>query len=125
MALTDTEKVNVRRYCGFAAYGAQPVQAFGHRFYTHYGTLEFRMNNLQTAEETVVRGYLTQLATLEAAVPGSGDNLDTDAAAVWTHNKNEVRDRMGLYRTWRLELCQFFGIPAGPGLPSGGIQVVV
>lgn len=126
MALTDTEKVNVRRYCGFPAYGGQPVQAFGNRFFQHYGTLEFRMNNMQIAEEAVVRDYLAKLATLESAVPGAGDNLDTDVAAVWVHNKNEVRDRMGLYRMWRLELCQFFGVPAGPGLGSdGSIQIVV
>jgi len=126
MALTDAQKVDVRRYCGFPAYGGQPVQAFGHRFYQHYGTLEFRMNNMQTAEETVVTDYLTKLATLEAAVTGASDNLDTDEAAVWKHNRHEVRDRMGLYRMWRLELCKFFGIPAGPGLEgSGGIEIQV
>lgn len=127
MALTDAEKVDVRRYCGFPAYGGQPVQAFGHRFFQWYGTLEFRMNNLQAAEETVVRGFLANLATLEAAVPAASANLDTDEAAVWKHNKREVDDRMALYATWRRELCKFFGVPPGPGLQgnSGNIELRV
>lgn len=120
MAFTDQEKTDIRRYCGMPAYGGQPVQAFGHRFFQWYGTLEFRMNNLQAAEETVVRSYLTNLATLESAIPSSGSNLDTDKAAVWEHNKNEVRDRVALYNHWRHELCNFFGIPAGPGLKGQG-----
>lgn len=127
MAFTDAQKTDIRRYCGFQAFGGQPVQAFGHRFYAHYGTLEFRMNNLQAVEETVVTGYLTTLNTLEAAIPASGANLDTDEAAVWKHNKQEVADRMDLYLTWRRELCKFFGIPPGPGLQgnSGSISLVV
>jgi hypothetical protein len=126
MALTDTEKVNVRRYCGFKMFGGRPVQAFEHRFYTHYGTLEFRMNNMLDEEETQTRAFLTTLATLEAAIPTATDNLDTDEAAVWKHNKDEVRDRMNLYRTWRMELCNFMGVSPGPGLQGqGGIQLVV
>lgn len=126
MAFTDAEKVDIRRYCGFQAYGGQSAQAFGQRFFTHYGALEFRMNNLLAEEEAVARGLLAQLAALGAAVPTAGGNLDTDAASVWTRNKNEVRDRMGLYRLWRLELCAFFGVPAGPGLEgSGGLELVV
>lgn len=125
MALTNTEKVNVRRYCGFPAFGGQPVQAFGHRFYQWYGTLEFRMGNLQAEEESVVRSFLTNLAALEAAVPAASDNLDTAQAAVWTHNSKEVRDRMDLYGKWRRELCAFFGVPPGPGLSEGGLKLVV
>jgi len=120
MALTAQEKTDVRRYCGFPLFGGQPVQAFGHRFYQWYGTLEFRMNNMQDSEETVVRSYLTNLSALEAAVPTASANLDTDQAAVWTHNKREVADRMALYATWRIELCRFFGVPPGPGLRGAG-----
>lgn len=126
MAFTDTEKVNIRRYCGFPVYGGQPVQAFGHRFFQHYGTLEFRMNNMLPEEEAVVRTtYLANLATLETAIVGASANLDTAQAAVWTHNKNEVRDREALYASWRRKLCAFIGIPPGPELGSGGIKVVV
>lgn len=125
MALTAQEKVNVRRYCGFPVFGGQPVQAFGHRFYQWYGTLEFRMNNLLAEEEAVARSYLATLADLETAVPAATANLDTDQAAVWVHNKQEVADRMALYATWRRELCKFFGVPPGPGLAPSGNNVAL
>ena len=128
MALTAQEKVDIRRYCGFPVYGGQPVQAFGYRFFQWYGTLEFRMNNMQPEEETVVRNtYLTNLATLEAAIPTTSDNLDTAKAAVWEHNQNELRDREALFDSWRRRLCAFFGVPPGPyfGGASGTIKMVV
>lgn len=123
----ESEKVDIRRFCGFQAFGGQPVQAFGHRFFTHYGTLEFRINNLLPEEEAVIRNtYLTNLNTLETAIVGTGENLDTDQAAVWTHNKNEQRDREALFDGWRRRLCAFIGIPPGPGLAAGGgIRLVV
>ncbi|MBO4120280.1 hypothetical protein J5T34_05940 [Cupriavidus gilardii] len=128
MAFTDAEKVDIRRYCGYPVFGGQPVQAFGYRFMQWYGTLEFRMNNLATVEEETVRtSYLANLASLEQAVPASSDNLDTDQAAVWTHNKREVADRMALFNLWRRQLCEFFGVPPGPSLQGGGgsIELVV
>ena len=126
MALTNAQKVDIRRYCGFPVYGGQPVQAFGHRFFQWYGTLEFRMNNLQAEEETVVTGMLTTLATLETAIPGAGANLDTDQAAVWKHNKDEVKDRTALFNQWRKRLCDFFGVQPGPNFGSAnGIKLVV
>lgn len=119
MAFTDAEKVDIRRHCGFAAFGGQPVQAFGHRFYQHYGTLEFRINNMQASEEAVVRTtYLTNLSTLETDIFGAAANLDTEQAAIWKHNKREVADRTGLFNQVRRQLCAFIGIPPGPGLAS-------
>ena len=122
--LTDAQLVDARRYCGFPVYGGQPVQAFGYRFFQWYGTLEFRMNNLDPAETTVVTNMLTTLNTLESAIPGTGSNLDTESAGPWVHNKNELRDREALYLSWRLKLCAFFGVPPGPYLQTG-FRVVV
>lgn len=124
---TDAEKTDIRRYCGYQAFGSKAVQAFGHRFYTQYGTLEFRMNNFLDSEEAVIRTvYLTNLRTLETDIVGSASNLDTAVAAVWTRNKDEVRDRMRLFDDWRMRLCDFVGIPPGPGLKrSGGLELVV
>ena len=125
MAFTTAEKVDIRRFCGFQAYGSQPVQAFGHRFSTHYGTLEFRLNNYAPEEEAVIRTtYLTNLYTLETAIVGASDNLDADQVAVWHHNKNEQRDREALFDSWRHKLCSFIGIPPGPGL-SGGNSITL
>jgi hypothetical protein len=83
------------------------------------------MNNLSVAEETVVRRYLSTLNVLENAVPMAAQNLDTDQAAVWTHNHHEVTDRTRLLDDWRRRLCAFFGLPPGPGLTSSGVTIVV
>jgi hypothetical protein len=125
MSFSDAEKTDIRRYCGYPAYGAAPVGFQTWRFYQVYGLLEFRMNNLSDAEIAVVRRYLGTLHAMEMAVPRSAENLDTDQAAVWTHNPNETRDRARLFDDWRLRLCGFFGVPAGPALTDGGITLVV
>jgi hypothetical protein len=126
MAFTDAEKTDVRRFAGFPLFGGQPVQAFGWRYFTQYGTLEFRLNNMQTSEESVIRTtYLANLYTLETAIVGTGANLDTDSAAVWKHNKNEMRDREVLFDNWRRRLCAFLGVEPGPGLGNSSISVIV
>lgn len=127
MALTNAQKVDIRRYCGFPVYGGFPVQAFGYRFFQWYGTLEFRMNNLQTEEEAVVTTYLTTLAALESDIPTAAANLDTDQAAAWTHNKDEIQDRSALFDLWRKRLCDFFGVPPGPnfGGQERNVRLVV
>jgi len=127
MSFTDQEKADIRRFCGYPVFGGQPVQAFGWRFNTQYGALEFKLNNLQAVEEGVIRNtYLTNLATLETAIVGTSANLDTDQAAVWTHNKSEQRDREALFDSWRRRLCGFLGVEPGPALGSGGgIRLVV
>jgi hypothetical protein len=125
MAFLDSEKTDIRRFCGYPAYGGTPAGFQNWRFYQAYGLLEFRMNNLSAEEETVVRRYLANLNVLETAIPMSGQNLDTDQAAVWTHNRDEVAQRSALLDDWRRRLCAFFGLPPGPGLASPGITLVV
>lgn len=111
MAFTDAQKTDIRRFCNLPAFGASPVQAFGWRFETWYGTVEFFMNNLQPTEEAVVIDYLTKLNQLETDIFDSRLNLDTDSAAVWYHNKNEVRDRQNLFNVWQIKLCVMFKMP--------------
>ncbi len=115
----------MRRFCGYPAYGFGPAGFQGWRFFQAYGLLEYRLNNLDPTEGAVCQTYLTNLCTLEAAVPGAGGNLDTDQAAVWTHNKSEVQDRSALLDDWRRRLCGFLGIPPGPSLGNGGVFLVV
>lgn len=126
---TDAEKTDIRRFAGYPAYGAVPSSFQSYRFFQAYGTLEYRMANLSTAEEAVVRTtYLVNLATLETAIPAASANLDTDQAAVWVHNKREVADREALFASWRVKLCQFLGVPPGPALGqagAGGMQLVM
>ena len=88
--------------------------------------LEYKLQNIDTDEaNVVVNTYLANLTTLETAIPAASANLDTDAAAVWTHNKNEQRDRERLFDGWRMRLCQFLGVPPGPnfGAASGALVV--
>jgi hypothetical protein len=125
--LTDAEKVSVRRFAGYGNYGQQILPASGYRFSVAYGTLEYKMNTLLSDEEATLRTvYLPRLATLETdLVDQTTQNLDTDEAAVWKHNKNEHRDRRRLYFDFRRQMCGFLGIPAGPNLQSAGLSFVV
>ena len=125
MPFTDNEKTDIRRFCGYPAYGAAGSNMQSWRFFQVYGLLEFRMNNLSDAELAIVRRYLGTLTMLELAVPHAGDNLDTDQASVWTRNRDELRDRAKLFDDWRRRLCGFFGVPPGPALMDGGISLVV
>lgn len=122
---TDAQKTDIRRFCGYPAYGAGPAGFQGWRFFQAYGLLEFRMNNLSSAEAAVVTNYLTTLYGLESAVPDAGTRLDTAEAAVWTRNPYEVRERAALFDDWRRRLCAFMGVPPGPGLPDGTLKLVV
>ncbi len=116
--LLDTEKTDVRRFCGYPAYGAGAAGNMGWRFYQAYGAMEYRMNNLSPAEEAVVRQHLATLRGFEAAIPEAAGNLDTESAAVWTRNPSEVRDRQRLELDWGRRLCAFLGIPPGAGLAN-------
>lgn len=116
MALTDAERTDARRFCGYPAFGASPSGNAGWRFYQSYGALEYRLANLSDAELAVVRRFLAALAALEQAVPSAGDAMDTDHAAVWTRNRTEAQDRMRLLENWSRRLCAFIGVPPGPGI---------
>lgn len=124
-SLTDNEKIDTRRHCGYPAFGGATAGFSSWRFFQVYGLLEYRINNLADGEVTVLRKYLGTLADLETAIPGSSYNLDTNQAAVWSRNQNECRDRELLYDGWRARLCAFLGIPPGPGLRSNSPNLVV
>jgi hypothetical protein len=123
--LTDAEKVDIRRFCGYPTYGAAPSGMQSWRYFQIYGLFEFRLTNLSESEIAVVRRYLGTLTTLELAVPAASDNLDTDQAAGWTHNKAELGDRLRLFDEWRRRLCGFVGVPVGPALSSGSMTLIV
>lgn len=126
MALSETEKEAVRYYCGYGMFGAQALPASGYRFSVVYGTLEYKMVNFLPGEEDRVRNiFLPNLVTLEQDTFDVRSNVDTDQAAVWVHNKHEIRDRVKLFNYWRLKLCAFLGIPPGEGLSGGSIGLVV
>ncbi|GCE85152.1 hypothetical protein [Komagataeibacter diospyri] len=122
--LTDDELVQCRRYMGYPAMGGINSGQQSWRFFQVYGFNEWRMRNLAPDECVQARTFLTQCQTLETAIMGASDNLDTDQAAVWHHNRSEVQDRFGLYNRWRRQLCAFLGVPPGPGLrPANRITI--
>ena len=87
-------------------------------------SIDYRLSHLSTDEENVLRiTFLSRLAALETAYLSASDNLDTDRAAVWYHNKDEVRDRKALFNDWRRQMCTFLGFRPGPAL-EGGIRLV-
>lgn len=122
---TDAQKTDIRRFCGYPAYGTGAAGFQGWRFHTAYGLLEFRLNNLSDAESAVVTNYLATLAGLEAALSDTGARLDTAQAAVWTRNPAELRERAALFDGWRRRLCGFLGLPPGPALGDGSVALVV
>lgn len=117
--------MDIRRFCGYPAFGAAPTGMQSWRYFQVYGLLEFRLTNLAAAELVIVRRYLGTLTALEAAVPGASDNLDTDQASMWTRNKDELTDRMRLFDEWRRRLCGFLGVTTGPALSSGTASLIV
>lgn len=112
--LSDAERVDTRRFCGYPAYGSGASGFQSWRFFEAYGTLEFRLTNLAPSEIQVVRQYLATLYSLELTIPTAAANLDTDQAAVWKHNRSEVLDRITLFDQWCRRLTLFIGVPLGP-----------
>lgn len=121
MALTTAQRVDVRRFMGYSVSGDSTSFPYRELVYSNVSymglSIDYRLDHL-TAEEdaVVVNVYLTNLTALEAAIVSASDNLDTDQAAVWTHNKREVADRTGLFNQKRRDLCAFLGFKPGPTL---------
>lgn len=123
---SDAEKVVIRRHAGYQMFGGANQPNYGYRYFTHYGMLEFKLNNAHADEEAVIRDYIVKLDKLETDWLGSADNLDTDEAAVWKHNKSEMKQRKALYNEWRIRLCNYLGIGAGPDVNNNGsLRIIV
>lgn len=118
--ISDAERVDARRFCGYPAYGAGAAGNAGWRFFQAYGLMEYRLNNLLPEEEAVLRTQLATVRALERGLAQASTNLDTDQAATWTRNRSEVEDRTRLLDDWRRRLCAFLGLPPGPGLAGAG-----
>lgn len=122
MALTDQQISDVRRFAGYPLLGdtiADDSRDFAYGFVSPgvWQTLQHRLTNLRPEEETtLISVYLTNLTQLESDITGARSNLDTDAAAVWKHNPNEVSDRTRLFDSWRRRMCAFIGVAPGPAL---------
>lgn len=125
MAFSDAERTDIRRFCGYPAYGAGASGTQGWRFFQAYGALEYRLSNLAPGEEAVVRTYLATLTPLETGIPAAAARLDTAEASVWVRNAAELREREALFDGWRRRLCGFLGVPPGPALGDAGVRVTI
>ena len=123
--LSDSEKTEIRRHCGYPTAAVTGTGGLSWTFYQLCVLLETRMNVLTDSELAIVRRYIATLASLELAVPRAGDSLDTDQAAVWTRNRTEPQDRMALFDEWRRRLCAFVGVQPGPYFPKSSVRVIV
>lgn len=124
MLLTDAQLVAVRRYMGYSVSGNTTSKPYRQPVYSDVTlaslSLDYRLENLTINEQRVVSDfYLPNLAAREQEIQDAAANLDTDQAAVWKRNSNEVDDRIRLYNWLRRDLCNFLGFPPGPQLDAG------
>lgn len=119
---TDQQLVDIRRFAGYPALGDGNLVYPYPWIMRQYLALEYKLNGhvSQSEGSVIVSTYLANLYALESAIPATSANLDTDQAAVWKHNKYELRDRSQLFDMWRRRMCSFLGIPTGPELDNGG-----
>jgi hypothetical protein len=131
--LTDTEKTNVRRWGGWGLVGdpataiyAQPVYAPSY-IRTGVGLLlDDRLNHMTPSEEGVLKAvYLEPLAKLETDILSVADNVDTDSAGPWVHNKRERQDRESLFNSLRRRMCAFLNFLPGPYLTGSDYAMAV
>ncbi len=124
--LTDQQKIDIRRFCGYLAYGTGGVVFPYPWIMRQYQALEYRMNNL-TADEinTLTTTYLATLSTLEQALITISSTLNVDSAAVFKRNAKERQERTELFNYWRSRLCDFMGIPPGDTMAGAAPRMVV
>lgn len=121
MTLTAQQVVDVRRYAGFSVSGNSLSLPYREPVYSDVTlaslSLDYRLANLSAEEEnTLITYYLANLYLREAEIQEASSNLDTDAAAVWKHNKDEVSDRRDLFNQLRRDMCDFLGFNPGRAL---------
>ena len=124
--LSSVELTEARRHLGYPAHGLAGA-IDGWQYSRVDGVVEHRLVHLSDAEEGVVRQYLGTLNVLERAIPEMGVSLDTNAAAGWVRNPDELEDRGRLFDEWRRRFCAFVGVAPGPGLvkASTAVRLVV
>ncbi|GBQ09747.1 hypothetical protein [Swaminathania salitolerans] len=114
--LSEDEKTELRRFCGYAALGDAATGESSWRFFQSAGVLEWRLRTLSEAENKRIRSLLKTVLQMEQAVISASESLDTQAVSVWTRNSREMAERTNLFTWWRRRLCGFLGVAPGPDL---------
>ena len=125
LPLSDAERVAVREFTGYGLYGPGPGSQSFNRFTVGYQSLEYRMGAMLPAELVIARDHIATCSAAKVAWRGGADNLDTDQAAIWYRNRQEMHDRRAYYRECRRDLARFMGIPVGPELSGEGAMRLV
>lgn len=128
-SLTAQQLVDVRYFMGYSVTGsstpylgsAAAPSTFRELAYSdtdYMGlSLDYRLATLSAEEISRVTGYfLLNLYLREAEIQTAAANLDTDKAAAWTHNRDEVAHRTSLFTALRRDLCRFMGFAGGSAL---------
>jgi len=121
VTLTAQQAVDTRRWMGYSLSGNVALSGYRELVYSDVSylgiSLDTRLANLSAEEENTLTTYfLANLALREQEIQAASCNLDTDSAAVWKHNKNEIADRTDLFNSLRRDLCTFLGFKPGPNL---------
>jgi hypothetical protein len=117
MPLSQADADDIRRFAGYPVGAALMFQDA--ELLAYSTQLDLILAGLSENQISVLQtSYLTPLRTLESAIPTAGQNLDTDRAAVWYHNRSEVQDRVDLFMITRRSMCFFVGIPPGSGVSA-------
>lgn len=116
----DDTKVDIRRYCGYAAYGPGASNYFELGvFLDNYRQLELRMNVLTVSEYARVTYILNYIQQIEDLLFGMQTALIVEQAAVFHRNMNETSDRHAEFCWWLRHLVNFLGILPGPKFEGG------
>ena len=125
-AFTLQERRDIRRFCWYPAYGQGASGFQSWRFFTAYGVLEYRLTNDSAEDIQQARLYLSQIYPLEQALLTASAGLDTEKAAIFTRNPQEMSERRQLYTEWRMTLCGFYEVPPGPAYAAAvGGRIIV
>lgn len=119
MALTAQQLVDLRYYIGYSVTGdvtSAPYRELVYSNVSYFGlSIDYRLSHLSTEEEYLVTTYfLVNLKARRDEIQAAAENLDTNRAAIWERNRDEVGNRMAMFNALRRELCFFLGFQPGP-----------
>lgn len=117
MALTDAEKVSIRRHLGLNS-----ASRAWYPYITAFFAVDDILGTLPTAAEDECRAILTRLTNLETALDAAILRLQATQIGSTTLNNNETRQLREEMLRWRREMSNLLGVPLAT--QGGRIRVV-
>jgi len=116
MALTEAERVSIRRHLGMNS-----ANAALYPWVPTFFAVNDVLDSLPAATETETRSILTKLADIETRLAGALDRLQASKVGTINLNADETDLLHRERRRWRVELSTLLGVP----LVGGGAQIRV